>query len=29
MGEHLTLDTINRGLDRLATGVAMRDVVLF
>ncbi len=29
MGEQLTLDDINRGLDRLATGQAMRDVVLF
>ncbi len=29
MGEQLTLDGINRGLDRLATGQAMRDVVLF
>ena len=29
MGEHFTLDDINRGLDRLATGQAMRDVVLF
>ncbi len=29
MGEHLSLDDINRGFDRLATGVAMRDVVLF
>jgi alcohol dehydrogenase len=29
MGEHLTLDDINRGFDRLATGQAMRDVVLF
>ena len=28
MGEQLTLDDINRGFDRLATGVAMRDVVL-
>ena len=29
MGEQFTLDDINRGLDRLATGQAMRDVVLF
>jgi len=29
MGERLTLDDINRGFDRLATGQAMRDVVLF
>jgi alcohol dehydrogenase len=29
MGERLTLDDINRGLDRLATGQAMRDVVIF
>jgi alcohol dehydrogenase len=29
MGERLVLDDINRGLDRLATGQAMRDVVLF
>ena len=29
MGEHLVLDDINRGFDRLATGQAMRDVVLF
>lgn len=29
MGERLALDDINRGLDRLATGQAMRDVVLF
>ncbi len=29
MGEQLALDDINRGLDRLATGQAMRDVVLF
>jgi alcohol dehydrogenase len=29
MGEQLTLDDINRGLDRLATGQAMRDVVMF
>ena len=29
MGEVLTLDDINRGFDRLATGEAMRDVVLF
>lgn len=29
MGERLALDDINRGFDRLATGVAMRDVVLF
>jgi alcohol dehydrogenase len=29
MGEHLRLDDINRGFDRLATGQAMRDVVLF
>ena len=28
MGERLALDDINRGLDRLATGVAMRDVVM-
>ena len=29
MGETLLLDDINRGFDRLATGQAMRDVVLF
>jgi alcohol dehydrogenase len=29
MGERLALDDINRGFDRLATGQAMRDVVLF
>jgi alcohol dehydrogenase len=29
MGERLALEDINRGLDRLATGQAMRDVVLF
>ncbi len=29
MGERLRLDDINRGLDRLATGQALRDVVLF
>ena len=29
MGETLTLDDINRGFDRLATGQAMRDVVVF
>ena len=29
MGERLKLDDINRGFDRLATGQAMRDVVLF
>jgi alcohol dehydrogenase len=29
MGERLALDDINRGLDRLATGQAMRDVILF
>ncbi|EHR69602.1 Zn-dependent alcohol dehydrogenase, class III [Burkholderiales bacterium JOSHI_001] len=29
MGEQLALDDINRGFDRLATGQAMRDVVLF
>lgn len=29
MGERLVLDDINRGFDRLATGQAMRDVVLF
>ena len=29
MGEVLRLDDINRGLDRLATGLAMRDVILF
>jgi alcohol dehydrogenase len=29
MGEQLALADINRGLDRLATGQAMRDVVLF
>lgn len=29
MGERLALDDINRGLDRLATGQAMRDVLLF
>lgn len=29
MGERLALDDINRGFDRLAGGVAMRDVVLF
>lgn len=29
MGERLALEDINRGFDRLATGQAMRDVVLF
>ena len=29
MGERLILDDINRGFDRLASGQAMRDVVLF
>lgn len=29
MGERLTLDEINRGFDRMASGQAMRDVVLF
>lgn len=29
MGERLALDDINRGLDRLAAGQAMRDVILF
>ncbi|MBP6899156.1 MAG: zinc-dependent alcohol dehydrogenase family protein [Burkholderiaceae bacterium] len=29
MGERLSLDDINRGFDRLATGQALRDVVLF
>ena len=29
MGERLALEDINRGLDRLASGQAMRDVVLF
>lgn len=29
MGERLTLDDINRGFDRLASGQSMRDVVLF
>ena len=29
MGERLSLDNINLGLDRLATGQAMRDVILF
>ncbi len=29
MGEQLALDDINRGLDRLATGQALRDVILF
>ena len=29
MGEHLQLDDINRGFDRMATGQAMRDVVVF
>lgn len=28
MGEHLSLDDINRGFDRMATGQAMRDVVV-
>ena len=28
MGETLTLEDINRGFDRMASGVAMRDVVL-
>lgn len=28
MGEHLALEDINRGFDRMASGVAMRDVVL-
>jgi alcohol dehydrogenase len=29
MGEQLSLDDINRGLDHLATGQAMRDLLLF
>jgi alcohol dehydrogenase len=29
MGEQIAFDDINRGFDRLATGQAMRDVVLF
>jgi alcohol dehydrogenase len=29
MGERLTLDDINRGFDRLASGHSMRDVVIF
>lgn len=29
MGERLTLDDINRGFDRLATGQSLRDVVIF
>jgi alcohol dehydrogenase len=29
MGEQLRLDDINRGLDRLASGQALRDVVMF
>ena len=29
MGEKLTLDEINRGFDRLATGQSLRDVVIF
>lgn len=29
MGERYGLDDINRGFDRLASGQAMRDVVLF
>lgn len=29
MGERLTLDDINRGFDRLASGQSMRDVVIF
>jgi alcohol dehydrogenase len=29
MGERLTLEDINRGFDRLASGQAMRDVVIF
>ncbi len=29
MGERLSLDDINRGFDRLATGEAMRDVLVF
>ena len=29
MGERLTLDDINRGFDRMASGQAMRDVVIF
>lgn len=28
MGEHLALEDINRGFDRMASGVAMRDVIL-
>ena len=28
MGEHLKLEDINRGFDRMASGVAMRDVVM-
>jgi alcohol dehydrogenase len=29
MGERLALTEINRGFDRLATGNALRDVVVF
>jgi alcohol dehydrogenase len=29
MGEQLTLDDINAGFDRLATGHSLRDVVVF
>jgi alcohol dehydrogenase len=29
MGERLTLEDINRGFDRMASGQAMRDVVIF
>jgi len=29
MGEQLTLEDINRGFDRMASGQAMRDVVIF
>jgi alcohol dehydrogenase len=29
MGERLALEDINRGFDRMASGQAMRDVVLF
>ncbi len=29
MGQQMTLDEINSGFDRLATGHALRDVVVF
>jgi alcohol dehydrogenase len=29
MGEHLKLDDINLGFDRLAAGTALRQIILF